>query len=72
MLCRRGRATRACAGPRAFSKGTLHLNGEPIAPHLLRDLNANSAISTLHLIPKPEEKASELLRDLTANDIQIA
>jgi len=45
MLCRRGRATRACAGPRAFPKGTLHLNGEPIAPHLLRDLNANSAIS---------------------------
>ena len=75
MLCRRGRATRACAGPRAFPKGTLHLNGEPIAPHLLRDLNANSAISLqndLHLIPKPEEKASELLRDLTANDIQIA
>jgi hypothetical protein len=26
-------------------------------PHLLRDLN-----------PEPEEKASELLRDLTAND----
>jgi hypothetical protein len=23
---------------------------------------------TLHLIPEPEEKASELLRDLTAND----
>jgi len=24
---------------------------------------------TLHLIPEPEEKASELLRDLTANDM---
>jgi len=24
---------------------------------------------TLHLIPEPEEKASELLRDLTANDV---
>src|SRR5271157_3959291 len=37
----------ACAGPRAFPKGTLHL------------------------IPEPEEKASELLRDLTANDTGI-
>jgi hypothetical protein len=40
-------------------------------PHLLRDLNANSTIRckmTLHLIPEPEEKASELLHDLTAND----
>jgi hypothetical protein len=39
--------------------------------HLLLDLNANFAISlqmTLHLIPEPEEKASELIRDLTAND----
>jgi hypothetical protein len=27
---------------------------------------------TLHLIPEPEEKASELLRDLTANDSSIA
>ncbi len=26
---------------------------------------------TLHLIPEPEEKASELLRDLTANDSRI-
>jgi hypothetical protein len=26
---------------------------------------------TLHLIPEPEEKASELLHDLTANDTRI-
>ena len=26
---------------------------------------------TLHLIPEPEEKASELLRDLTANDSNV-
>jgi hypothetical protein len=26
----------------------------------------------LHLIPEPEEKASELLRDLIANDIRIS
>jgi len=56
----------ACAGPRAFPKGTLHLNGNQSRPHLLRNLDANSGIS-LHLIPEPEEKASELLRDLTAN-----
>jgi hypothetical protein len=40
-------------------------------PHLLRNLNANSAISLQNdfaLIPGPEEKASELPRDLTAND----
>jgi hypothetical protein len=37
-------AVGACAGPRAFPKGTLHL------------------------IPEPEEKASELLHDLIAND----
>jgi hypothetical protein len=27
---------------------------------------------TSHLIPEPEEKTSELLRDLTANDIMYA
>src|SRR5271157_3379735 len=60
----------ACAGPRAFPKGTLHLNGEPIAspfaPQFKCKFRDFVCKMTLHLIPEPEEKASELLRDLTA------
>jgi len=60
----------ACAGPRAFPKGTLHLNGEPIAspfaPRFKCKFRDFVCKMTLHLIPEPEEKASELLRDLTA------
>src|SRR5271166_6481959 len=55
----------ACTSPRAFPKGALHLNGEPIASPFAPRFRCTM---TLHLIPEPEEKASELLRDLTAND----